>query len=213
MNQIYTSELVLFREYTDLKDKEKKTTQCLRNLNQASLKLKKISDKKTFFSSYSSINKCFSTQKIPERLNHLNIQNKHPIYNRCAIINAIQSQLKTDFMQQTKKIVKIIKLKNESKKNELAQRIILTKTFLKLKKLSHVLTHFLKLTCNCPEYHNLYDDDTRKHLEYLIQESAIIFVANWIKLNLDFVQKKTPMPNAPVILTLFMNNLNIVKAL
>lgn len=200
---------MLYKQYTDLKNKEKKTIECLHNLNQASLILKKISDKKKFFFSYSSINKCFSKTKLSDPLNK---QNRYPIYERCAIINAIQTQLKTDFMQKTKKIVKLIKLKNESKKEELAQRLVLTKKYLELRRLSHVLTHFLKLTCNYSDYHLSYEDNG-KHLEYLTQESAIIFASKWIKLNLTFVQDKTPMPNVPVFLTLFMNNLNIVNAL
>lgn len=136
----------------------------------------------------------------------------NPIFRRYAIINAIQTEIQITLNQQTKKIINLIKIKNESKKNESTQRIVLTKKFLELKRLSHNLTHFLKLTCNDPEYH-LLCNDTNKHLNYLVQESAIIFVSNWIKLNSNFVKKKTSMPNAPVISTLFINNLHYFTAL
>lgn len=70
------------------------------------------------------------------------------------------------------------------------------------------MTHFLNLSCNYPEYHILYDD-THDHFQYLVQESAIIFVSNWIKLNAKFVKKETPMPNAPIILTLLMSKIHL----
>lgn len=135
-------------------------------------------------------------------------QNVQPIVKRCAILNAIQKQNQIDLVNQTKEIVKLINLKNVSKRDELTQRIILAKKYLEIKKLSHILTHFLRLPCECPEYHNLHND-TCKHLEYLVQETAITFVYIWKKLNLKFIQKETPMSNASVVLTLYMNNMNM----
>lgn len=198
INQIYNSELILYKEYTDLKNKENQTIKCIQNLNQAVLILKNIKDKKKFFSSYSAIKKCFLSSK----------KSVNPIFKRFAIINAIQTEIQTTLNQQTKKIVDLIKIKNKAKEIELMQRNELGKTYLKLKRLSHILSHFLKLTCNYPEYH-YFCDDTNKHFEYLIQESAITFVCNWIKLNLKFVKNETSVPNAPVIITLFLDKIHI----
>lgn len=177
-------------------------------MNQASLVLKKIKDKKAFFFSNLAVNKCILKKdfinKQKTTLKLCLTQNVQPIVKRCAILNAIQKQIQKDFVQQTKEIVKLIDLKNESKKKELTQRIILSKKFIEIKKLINILTHFLKLPCEFSEYHNLQNDTC--NTEYLAQETAITFVKIWMQLNQEFLQKKTPMSNASVLLTLYMDN-------
>lgn len=213
LNRIYILELSLYEEYSDFKNKEKKTFECIQILNQATLFLKDIKDKSDFFSSYSSINKCYSSKFFTRKTVKKHLKNNvTSFFRRYAILNAIQTEIQINFDQQTKKIIRLVKIKNKSKENELTQRIVLTKIYLELKKLSHTLTHFLKLPCNYPEYH-LLCADTNDHLNYLVQESAIIFVCNWIQLNLNFVRKKNPMPNAPVISTLFIDKLHYLAAL
>lgn len=210
INQIYKSELSLYEKYCHFKIYVNQSIKSIRNLNQASLILKNLKDKKKFFSSCATVDKCY--------LSHVFTKNKKlkvletPIFKRYAIIYNIQKEIQKLLIQQTKKIVGLIKIKNESNHNEVTQKIFLTKNYLELKKLSHILTHILNLPCNYPKYHLGYDD-TNNHFDFLIQESAIIFVNNWIQLNSKFVKKELPMPNAPILATLFINKIHFLNNL
>lgn len=210
INQIYKSELSLYEKYCHYKINVNQSIKSIRNLNQASLILKNLKDKKKFFSSCATVDKCY--------LSHVFTKNKKlkvletPIFKRYAIISNIQKEIQKLLIQQTKRIVGLIKIKNESNHNEVTQKVFLTKNYLELKKLSHILTHILNLPCNYPKYHLGYDD-TNNYFDSLIQESAIIFVNNWIQLNSKFVKKELPMPNAPILATLFINKIHFLNNL